>query len=128
MGIMDKANDLSRTINEKTKTVSSLANLKRKTLYEYERIDEILHEIGKLYYRDYEANVNLILAHCDDIDDRERRIKAMKTEFYNIRGYKLCAKCQAQVGMKMQYCGNCGAVVPDPSDNYGFDEEVPDEG
>ena len=41
MGILDKFNDASRGVSEKAKNISEANNLKRKILYEEERIVEI---------------------------------------------------------------------------------------
>jgi len=55
MGIFNKiggvASDVSKNVNEKTKTMSDASNLKRKVLYEEERIMEIFSDIGKTYYK-----------------------------------------------------------------------------
>ena len=51
MGILNKigeaASSASRNVNEKTKNMSDTSNLKRKILYEEERIVEIFTDIGK---------------------------------------------------------------------------------
>ena len=47
MGILDKFNDASRGVSEKAKNISEGNNLKRKILYEEERIVEIFTDIGK---------------------------------------------------------------------------------
>ena len=53
MGILNKigeaASSASRNVNEKTKNMSDTSNLKRKILYEEERIVEIFTDIGKTY-------------------------------------------------------------------------------
>ena len=48
MGIIDKFNDAQRIVAEKSKTASEASNLKRKILYEEERIVEILDEKSDL--------------------------------------------------------------------------------
>ena len=47
MSILDKFTDVSRGVSEKTKSMSEANNLKRKILYEEERIVEIFGDIGK---------------------------------------------------------------------------------
>ena len=49
MGILDMFNDVSRGVNDKAKNISEANNLKRKILYEEERIVEIFTDIGKKY-------------------------------------------------------------------------------
>ena len=51
MGILDKFNDASRGVSEKAKSISEANNLKRKILYEEERIVEIFTDLGKKYYK-----------------------------------------------------------------------------
>ena len=102
MGIFDG-------INEKTKSISVLANLKRKILYEEDRINEILHEVGRLHYNGLDDNCEQIQIHCDDIEDRKRRIRHMKKEYFTIRGHKQCPICHAEVALKYKFCGECGA-------------------
>lgn len=53
---------------------------------------------------------------CDDIDTRRRRIKRMRYELNNIRGYKICPKCDAEVNDRFQFCGRCGARLPEVDD------------
>ena len=114
MGILDKLSDAQRGVSNKTKEMSEASNLKRKILYEEERIVEIFEEIGKKYYPDEDPNVFRVL--CEDIDTRRRRIKKMRYELNQIRGYKICPKCDAEVNEKFQFCGRCGARLPDPED------------
>ncbi len=51
MGILDKFTDASKSASEKAKSMSDSGNLKRKIVYEEERILEILTDIGKAYYK-----------------------------------------------------------------------------
>ncbi len=115
MGILDKisgvAGDVSRNVNEKTKNMSDTSNLKRKILYEEERIMEIFAEIGKTYYKTPEK-VDEMKAFCDDIETRKRRIKKMKFELQGLKGVRVCPKCQAQVQDQFQFCGVCGEKLP----------------
>lgn len=116
MGIVDKFNDVSRAANEKAKNMSELSNLKRKIMYEEERITEIFAEIGKTYYKNPKGDVSVLNDFCKDIDDRRRRIKKMKYEANDMRGQKQCPKCKAVVNVKFQFCGSCGAKIPNIED------------
>ena len=51
MSILDKFNDASKGVSDKAKNISEANNLKRKILYEEERIVEIFTDIGKKYTR-----------------------------------------------------------------------------
>ena len=81
MGILNKigeaASSASRNVNEKTKNMSDTSNLKRKILYEEERIVEIFTDIGKTYYKTPDK-VDELKAYCDDIETRKKRIKKMR--------------------------------------------------
>ncbi len=116
MGILDKINDAQRGVSEKAKTISEVNNLKRKILYEQERIVEIFGDIGKTYYKNPNEDPKVFKVLCDDIDTRRRRIMKMRYELNQIRGYKICPKCDAEVNEKFQFCGRCGARLPDPED------------
>ncbi|MDD6278953.1 MAG: zinc-ribbon domain-containing protein [Ruminococcus sp.] len=116
MGILDKINDAGKGVSDKAKNVSEANNLKRKILYEEERIVEIFTDIGKKYYKNPGEDPNALKVLCDDIDTRRRRIKKMRFELNQIRGYKICPKCDAEVNEKFQFCGRCGARLPDPED------------
>lgn len=120
MGILNRignaAGDLSRNVNEKTKNISDTSNLKRKIHYEEERIMEIFADIGMIYYKDPE-NVEEMKAHCEDIDTRKRRIKKMKFELQGIKGVKICPNCQSQIQENFQFCGKCGAKLPETEDD-----------
>lgn len=116
MSILDKFNDASKGVSDKAKNISEANNLKRKILYEEERIVEIFTDIGKKYYKNPEEDPNVFKVLCDDIDTRRRRILRMRFELNQIRGYKICPKCNAEVNEKFQFCGRCGARLPDPED------------
>lgn len=93
MGIFNKigdaVSDASRNMNEKTKNLSDTGNLKRKIIYEEERILEIFSDIGRTYYKTPE-NIDELKAYCEDIDTRKRRIKKMKFELQSLKGVKVC--------------------------------------
>lgn len=116
MGFIDKFNDVSKMANDKAKNISEANNLKRKILYEEERIVEIFADIGKKYYKNPNEDPNVFRVLCEDIDTRRRRIKRMRFELNEIRGYKICPKCNSEVKENFQFCGVCGARLPDPED------------
>ena len=124
MGIFDKVNDASRGISAKAKGISELGNLKRKILYEEERIIEIFADIGKLYYKGVEEHLDEIKTLCEDIDTRRRRIKKLKMEFYNIKGFNICPECNAEVDEKFKFCNNCGAKMITSDDEDFFCDEI----
>ena len=78
MGILDKISDVSRGASDKAKNISEANNLKRKILYEEERIVEIFTDIGKKYYKNPNEDPANLKVLCDDIDTRRRRIKKMR--------------------------------------------------
>lgn len=100
----------------KAKNANEVSNLKRKILYEEERIVEVFAELGKKYYKNPEEDPAVLKAFCDDVDTRRRRIKQMRFELNNIRGYKVCPKCNSEVNEKFQFCGVCGARLPEDED------------
>ena len=116
MGIIDKFNDAQRVVAEKSKTAAEVSNLKRKILYEEERIVEIFADIGKKYYKNPNDDPASFKILCDDIDTRRRRIKRMRQELNNIKGYKICPKCDAEVNDRFTFCGRCGARLPEVED------------
>lgn len=116
MGIIDKFNDAQRVVAEKSKTAAEASNLKRKILYEEERIVEIFADIGKKYYKNPNDDPASFKVLCDDIDTRRRRIKRMRYELNGIKGYKICPKCDAEVNERFQFCGRCGARLPEVDD------------
>jgi hypothetical protein len=117
MSILDKFNEVQRGVSDKAKDVSEANNLKKKILYEQERIVEIFTDIGKTYYKNPNEDPNVFRLLCEDIDTRRRRIKKMRFELNQIRGYKICPKCDAEVNERFQFCGRCGARLPDPEDD-----------
>ena len=121
MGVFDKFGSVmdgaSRSINEKTKNMSDTSNLKRKILYEEERILEIFQEIGRIYYKTPD-NVQELKLLVDDIDTRKRRIKKMRFELQTKKGFKICPNCQAEVNEKFMFCGVCGAKLPSGDEDF----------
>ncbi len=121
MGVFDKFGSVmdgaSRSINEKTKNMSDTSNLKRKILYEEERILEIFQEIGRIYYKTPD-NIQELKLLVDDIDTRKRRIKKMRFELQTKKGFKICPNCQAEVNEKFMFCGVCGAKLPAGDEDF----------
>ena len=66
MGILNKFNDVSKGVNDKAKSISEANNLKRKILYEEERIVEIFTDIGKKYYKNPNEDPNVLKVLCDE--------------------------------------------------------------
>jgi hypothetical protein len=116
MGILDTFGSVTKGASDKAKNMSEANNLKRKILYEEERIVEIFTDIGKKYYKNPDGDNQELKVLCDDIDQRRRRIKKMRYELNGIRGYKICPKCDAEVNERFQFCGRCGARLPDIED------------
>ena len=117
MGIIDKIGDVSRGVSDKTKNMSEASNLKRKILYEQERIVEIFADIGKKYYKNPNEDPAVFKLLCDDIDQRRRRIKKMHLELNGIKGKKVCPKCKAEGSENVQFCGRCGTRIPEVLDD-----------
>jgi hypothetical protein len=117
MGLFDTIGSMGKGASEKAKNVSEANNLKRKILYEEERIVEIFTDLGKKYYKNPDGDPSELKLLCDDIDQRRRRIKKMRFELNGIRGYKICPKCDAEVNERFQFCGRCGARLPDIEDD-----------
>ena len=116
MGLLDTIGSVGKGASERAKNVSEANNLKRKILYEEERIVEIFTDLGKKYYKNPDGDPSELKLLCDDIDQRRRRIKKMRYELNGIRGYKICPKCDAEVNERFQFCGRCGARLPDIED------------
>ncbi len=116
MGILGTLGSVSKGASDKAKNISEANNLKRKILYEEERIVEIFTDIGKKYYKNPDGDNSELRVLCEDIDQRRRRIKKMRYELNGIRGYKICPKCDAEVNERFQFCGRCGARLPDIED------------
>lgn len=116
MGFLDKVSDAGKGVSGKVQSYSELNNLRRKILYEEERIVEIFADIGKKYYKNQDEDPAVLRALCDDIDTRRRRIKKMRFELNTLRGYKMCPKCDAENSDKYMFCGVCGARLPDVDD------------
>jgi ribosomal protein S27AE len=116
MGFFEAIGSVGKGASDKAKNISEANNLKRKILYEEERIVEIFTDIGKKYYKNPDSDASELKTLCDDIDQRRRRIKKMRYELNGIRGYKICPKCDAEVNERFQFCGRCGARLPDIED------------
>lgn len=116
MGIFNKLGETSKGVAGATKNMSEIGNLKRKITYEEERIVEIFADMGRKFYKNPNDDLSPLLELCEDISQRRRRIKKMKLELTTLRGYKICTKCDSVVNGKFEFCGVCGAKLPDPED------------
>ena len=125
MSILDVVNATSRSVNEKTKNMQEVANLKKKITYERERIYEVFAEIGEKFYNMDPNNQDFseLRVLCDDVNTRKRRIKKMMFSLHNMRGFKICPQCKAEVNGKFKFCGSCGARIPEPDEAEFLDME-----
>jgi len=123
MGILDVVSATSKSVNEKTKNMQEMSNLKKKIIYERERIIEIYAQIREKFYEmdPSDTDYSQLRVLCDDIDTRKRRIKKMIFSANNMRGYKICPQCKSEVSGKFKFCGACGARIPDPEDEDFMD-------
>lgn len=112
MGLFDKVGETINTTADKAKNISELSNVKRRLLYEEERIIEIFTEIGKKYYENPSQDKKDLNLLCEDIDTRKKRIKRMKYELNELKGIRVCEKCGTEVDEKFVFCGVCGAKLP----------------
>ncbi len=105
--IIDKIKGASANVTDMSKTASDTGNLKKKIMYEQERIQEVMTEIGKQYYANPKADLTAL---CEDIDDRKRRINSMKTELHSLKGFRVCGTCGTKFDEKytFEFCGKCG--------------------
>ena len=110
MGLLDKFSDAQKGVSEKAKSISEANNLKRKILYEEERIVEIFTDIGKRYYKNPDEDPAALKVLCDDIDTRRRRIKKMRYELNGIRG-KRAFPVLRSLRCKTSRCGGRGLYV-----------------
>ncbi|MBR7083562.1 MAG: zinc ribbon domain-containing protein [Oscillospiraceae bacterium] len=116
-GTFDSA---TKGVSENAKNAAEVNNLKRKILYEEERIVEVFADIGKKYYKNPDEDRAVLKVLCDDVDTRRKRIMQMRKELNSIRGFKICPKCDAEVDQKFQYCNLCGAKLLDPDEEEEF--------
>ena len=70
MGLLDKFSDAQKGVSEKAKSISEANNLKRKILYEEERIVEIFTDIGKRYTR-IPTRIRLLSRFCVTISTQD---------------------------------------------------------
>ena len=113
MGLFDKVNQVSRSVSESSKSAAETSNLKKKIAYEKERIQEVMTEIGRLFYENPNGDHKAELELCADIDDRMRRIASMQGDLSSLKGVRICGKCGARFDEKYTFgfCGNCGAKL-----------------
>ncbi len=113
MGIFDKMNQVSRNVAESSKSAAETSNLKKKIAYEKERIQEVMTEIGRLFYENPNSDHQEELKLCADIDDRKRRIASMQGDLSTLKGVRICGKCGARFDEKytFDFCGKCGAKL-----------------
>ena len=113
MGLFDKVNQVSRSVTENSKSAAEPSNLKKKIAYAKGRIQEVLTEIGKLFYENQNGDHKAELELCADIDDRRRRIASMQGDLSSLKGIRICGQCGARFDDKYTFgfCGNCGAKL-----------------
>lgn len=117
MNIFEKVGESGKGVADKAKNITEISNMKRKIIYEEERINEIFADMGKRYYKKRGEAVSSFEDLCADIDTRRRRIKKMQFEINAMRGFKVCPKCDSEIAEKFMYCGVCGAKLPSPDDD-----------
>ena len=121
---------MSRSVSGMSKNASEVSNLRKKIAYERERIQEVMQEIGELYYESQEKELAKLKELCADIDDRKRRIQSMRLELQQMKGKRVCPeiviiwnwrKTQLKAieewwneKYQFAFCGKCGAKLDDP--------------
>ena len=80
---------MSRSVSGMSKNASEASNLRKKIAYERERIQEVMQEIGELYYESQEKELAKLKELCADIDDRKRRIQSMRLELQQMHTCRL---------------------------------------
>lgn len=140
MGIFEKVSETisstSRDMANKARTVADVSKLKHQIFIEEEKIKDIYTELGKKYYKDNGSNpAEKYAPFCDEAYITKARIEKLKQQIYSIKGIKVCEKCGAEVDEEYQFCGICGAklpeviveVVPVEADFVEEDESIEDE-
>lgn len=114
MGVLNIVKGVGKVtdgISNKTKEISESSNLKKKILYEQERIQEIYAEIGEKFYKNPNGDMSSLLELCEDIDKRKNRIKNMSVQQNALKGKRICPKCKSMFDDTNDFCGKCGAKL-----------------
>ena len=112
MGLLDTG----KGVADKAKNIPEISNIKKKIIYEEDRILELLADIGRKYYIAHEIDKEAFDKICEDITTRRIRIKKMKFEINMMKGFKVCLKCDSEINAKFEFCGVCGARLPNIDD------------
>jgi ribosomal protein L40E len=95
----------------KSENLFEVSKLNMAISSEEKMIDDICKKIGKKIYKDYKEkkiNDKSLIDKCEEIDEIEKDISALKKKLLKLKDKKACKKCGAEMEKFATYCPKCG--------------------
>lgn len=94
----------SGKIMETSKITLAISGANSDIKEEYEKIGELIYKS----YKNGEASIPDIAAHCELIDAKLEQIEQYREKLGRLKNVKLCPACKAQLSSESTFCAKCG--------------------
>ena len=120
MSVLDEitraVTDTARTAAKMSSDMVEVTRLNVAISAEEDKIDKLLHEIGRKVYEKYVDNNAVIdeeiAESCAIVKDYERNIAEMNAKILNLKKVKECSNCKEILDIDMTFCFKCGEKQP----------------
>ena len=138
MGALDnflnKAKSVTQTAGKKASDALEVTRLNLAVSDAQSDIDNMLRDIGKIVYKNYEDRIVLTDSEledkCIEIDAKNAQIKEIKDKIRSLKNLRICPQCNETNAMANAHCAKCGAklemVQEDEFDFIDLEDEEAD--
>lgn len=118
MGIFEKVGETisstGKDVANKAKSVADFARLRHKIFMDEEKLRDLYCELGEKYFDDHSDSADEAYGFLfREIEKAQQNLDAAKEQLNVIRGVKICESCGAEADEDFEYCGRCGAKLPE---------------
>ena len=119
--IGDVAQNAAKVSGELVEITKINVNIKA----EEDNINKIYNEIGRYYFGQFEAGVQLdefIMDHCHKIKGYELHINDLKEKIKEIKNIEICEVCGSETARTNTFCGKCGSKINIKENQAEYDD------
>lgn len=122
---LTEAGKLGKTVAVKTNDFVDITKLTLTVNDVEKKISEIQKEIGKLVYEQYlSGNETDFSELCQQIDEFNSELDALKTQIAEIKSNTVCPECGQNNNKKSDFCSKCGAKLAKDTSEESEDKVI----
>lgn len=109
----DSAANVANNVAKKSGELVEISKLTSSISAEEDKITNVFTEIGRIIYDRFEkdereTNDNEVIDLCNNIIIMKDNIAAYKQKISDLKGVKVCSRCNTEIEKYMKYCPECG--------------------